>query len=253
MAEYNLDARFISILYKIGLEIKKPYFFEQQALYWSITRLFSFYYRIVTVYNPKTKYHGNKEFLDADLESYFIRYRIILNDIAYILYQLLKLFHINPKVKFNKRTDPRNWEVSLFDFAKSLEKDTNPVLNKLRECVAAGMKKFEFMRNQRDNIAHYKSSIMIFGDGPDFEFATINPAGTMPTVIENGMTKLVLKNVYKFTNNQHFFLWNWMNQDLTDVIIELCATQKLVVDPTQFSVKLNGGLTIGIFKEINDI
>lgn len=253
MSNHILDTKLQGTLMALSLEIKKPYYFQETALFWSLNRLFGFYYRIVSVYSPISAYHGNKDFLDSDLESYIIRHRIILNDIAYILWQLLKLFNLDFKVKFNKGAHPGNNELSFFEFARKLKKDTNPLLDNLRNCIDIGMTEFSFMENQRNNIAHYKSMIMIFGDGPDFEFAIMNPMGTMPTISENGQTKLVVKNVFKFTNNQHLFLWNWMNNELVDAINHICITQGINFDSSKFSLQMHGGSAIGLFKEINKI
>ena len=253
MADHKLDTRFVSVLYEIGLKVKKPYYFEQNALFWSLNRLFSFYYRIVSVYNPKTKHSGDKDFLDADLESYIIRHRIILNDLGYILWQLLELFGISFGIKPGGGTNPRNRELSFFDFAKALQKNADPALDDLRAVVDSGLKDFAFMKDQRDNIAHYKSSIMIFGDGPDYKFAIMNSAGTMPTTTAGGTTKLVLKNVFKFTNDRHLFLWKWMNGELTDCIVCLCAAHGTIIDPSKFGVQMGDGAAISTFKEINSI
>lgn len=253
MADNKLDSRFLSVLFEVALLSKKPNYFEQGAFFWSLNRLFSFYYRVVSVFNPKTPYTGNKDFLDADLESYIIRHRIILNDLGYILWQLLELFEIKIGAKPKGGTHPRNKELSFFDFAKKLQSDTNPILDDLRVVVNNGLKDFAFMKEQRDNIAHYKSSILIFGKGPDYEFATMNSAGTMPIIKDGDTARLELKNVFRFTNDRHFFLWNWTNGELTDSIMRLSAAKGLVVDLDKFPVHMNGGDALGVFREINNI
>ena len=251
--ESTLDARLVGALYDIGLKIKKPYYFEQSALFWSLNRLFSFYYRIVSVYNPKTTYSGDKSFLDADLESYIIRHRIILNDIAYAVWQLLELCGFKIGLTPKGGVHPKNKEMSFFDLHKKLSANTDPKLDGIRTAIQNGVTKFSFLKDQRDNIAHYKSTVMIFGDGPDFEFAIMNAAGTMPMVKEGEATKLVLKNVFRFTNEQHLFLWEWMNGELADAIVALAKEHGVAADPIGLATQLRGGAAIAMFKQINDI
>lgn len=249
----SLPTKFLGCLYDIELKLKKHYYFEQSGLFWSINRMFSFYYRIVSVYNPKVAYHGNKDFLDADLESYIIRHRIILNDIGYILWQLLTLFGIDIGIKPKGPSHPRNNELRFFKLAKKIQANTDPRLDNLRTAAANGVAKFSPLKDQRDNIAHYKSAILIFGEGPDYEFAAMNPAGTMPTVSDGTTTKLVTKKVFDFTNEQQIFLWDWMNGELTDAIVDLCKNFGLALSPDGLGVQLKGGAAIALFKEINNL
>jgi hypothetical protein len=251
--EYQLDSRLIGVLYNIGILIKKPYYFEQFSLFWSVNRLFSFYYRIVSVYNPKTAYSGDKSFLDMDLESYVIRHRIIQNDIAYSVWQLLELFGFDIGLSPNGGVHPKNKELSCFDLEKKLSSNSDPRLDILRTTIQVGAKKFSFLKDQRDNISHYKSAILIFGEGPDFEFVIMNAAGTMPTINSGGVTKLVSKNVFRFVNEQHLFLWEWMNGELTDAIVALAQANNISLDPSILLTQLSGGAPIALFKEINDI
>ena len=251
--EFTLNARLVGALYHIGMLIKKPYYFEQSALFWSTNRLFSFYYRIVTVYNPKIAYSGDKSFLDADLESYIIRHRIILNDIAYAVWQLLELCGLNVGLSPKGGVHPKNRELSFFDLEKKLSTNSDSRLDGMRGVIQRGATKFSFLKDQRDNIAHYKASILVFGDGPDFDFAIMNAAGTMPTVSDGDTTKLVLKNVFRFTNEPHLFLWEWMNGELTDSIVSLAQANGIPADPSSFATQLSGGAAIALFKEINGI
>ncbi|NTW30706.1 MAG: hypothetical protein HGA33_05490 [Candidatus Moranbacteria bacterium] len=249
-SQFTLDARLVGILYGIGMKIGNPYYFDQSSLFWSTNRLFSFYYRIVTVYNPKTSYTGDKEFLDADLESYIIRHRIILNDIGYAVWQLLELCNFKIGLSPKGNVHPKNKEVSFFDLAGKLQKNTDSKLDGVRAVIQNGVTKFGFLRDQRDNIAHYKSSVMIFGSGPDFEFAIMNPANTMPTIKTGNVTKLALKNVFHFTNEQHLSLWEWMNGELADTMLELAKASGISADDSS-GTKLSGGAAISTFKEIN--
>ena len=123
----------------------------------------------------------------------------------------------------------------------------------MRKAIQRGSAKFSFLKDQRDNITHYKSAVMIFGDGPDFEFAIVNPAWTMPVVKNGDTTKLVLKNAFRFTNEQHLFLWEWMNGELTDAIVDLAQTCGIPVDQHGPTTQLSGGGAIKMFKKINNI
>ncbi len=253
MDKQSLDTKLLSILYGLELQVKQPYYFQKDGLFWSMNRLFAHYSRIVSVYNPVTTGHGNKDFLDADLESYIVRHRVVLNSVAYMLWQLLELLAINIKIKPKGNSHPMNKEMSIFDLFKVLEKHGNTNTCGIYDVLKVGMKEFSFMRDQRDNIVHYKSWVMIFGDGPDFEFAIMNPAGTMPKVDDGKQTKLALKNVFRFTNDQHVFLWDWLNNDLADTIVDLCRTKGLEIHSKAFAVQLRGGSAIETFRTINNV
>lgn len=251
--EFELKIRFVGVLYNIGILIKKPYYFEQFSIFWSINRLFSFYYRIISVYNPKTTYSGDKSFLDADLEGYVIRHRIIQNDIAYSIWQLLELCGFDIGLHPKGGVHPKNKELSFFDLNKKLSANTDSRLDILRTAVQNGAQKFGFLKDQRDNISHYKSAVFIFGNGPDFEFAIMNAAGTMPMVNTEGVTKLALKKVFNFVNEQHLFLWGWLNGELTDAVVALAQANNISANPSDFPVHLSGGSAIALFKEVNNI
>lgn len=48
-----------------------------------------------------------------------------------------------------------------------------------------------------------------------------------------------------------FFLWNWINEELTDLIVRLCAMHDIAINPDEFAVQMKGGEPIWLFKEIN--
>lgn len=86
-AEHSLPTRLTGVLGSLGSShFGSFHHFDHGTLFWSLTRLFGDYYRVVSVLElPRQK----RPFLDADLEGFIIRLRIIQNDIAYIVWQLM--------------------------------------------------------------------------------------------------------------------------------------------------------------------
>src|SRR5258708_23952929 len=94
--------------------------FNTGTLFWSLTRLFGCYERVMSsVELPREEW----SFLDADVENYIVRFRIVLNDIAYVTWQLLPG---NARGLKGPRggTHPKNREMSIFPLAKYLQQQS---------------------------------------------------------------------------------------------------------------------------------
>src|SRR5206468_13106490 len=70
------------------------------------------------------------------------------------------------------------------------------------------------LKNDRDNVVHYKSQVVIF-ESPSPSFAFLNAAGTERTEpTSEGGTKLLLEPVAEFVNSQMLALHQFMHEDL---------------------------------------
>jgi hypothetical protein len=214
-AAHELPTPLFEVLHAIGFgEHRNVNHFNTGTLFWSLTRLFGHYERVMAVLPlPYTQ----RPFLDSDLEAYIVRFRIVLNDIAYIVWQLLpqKLRGLKgPK----GGTHPRNREVSIFDLVKSLSAHSNeyPELAAVFDTAVPWMAR---LKEDRDNVVHYKSQAVIFDTEPP-SFALLNAAGTERTEpTSDGGRKLALIPIAEFVNGQLLSLYLLMHSELPGAIV----------------------------------
>lgn len=243
-----LKTPFFEILNNLGFaHFGDFHFFATDTLFWSLTRLFSHYHRIINpIYSNQTTV---RPFVESDIESFIIRQRIILNDIAYIIRQLLpkELRGLkNPKGP----THPHNKEMSIKDIIKYVEKNKTE-FKELYEVFKKNENWMSEMRTQRDGIVHYKSKVILFGTKPYLSFAILDAAGTEKTeVTPEGGRKVVMTPIFEFTNIQTKSLWDFLNIDLKkwleDYIKEKNMTYKEVGKDNRMSC-----IGVPLFKKIN--
>jgi len=197
------------------------------SLSWSLTRVFEQYYRIISVWDPYCigDNHLNSIFLANDIESFIIRLRILLNEVAFIIRQLYpNQVRGMPSPKGERRTE--NKEISINDLRKFTTKnpDFDPKLTKL---LKQNKDWLDTLRKQRDDIVHYKSQVQIFEpDKPEMTFAIINPGGDYPTQrTQDGGIRLVLTPVFEFVNSQIVSLLIFLNQDVVEFIMSMVVSQ----------------------------
>lgn len=211
---HDLPVPLFGVLRAIGFgEHENPTHFNTGTLFWSLTRLFGCYERIMAVLLLP---FVERPFLEADIESFIIRFRIVLNDIAYVVWQLLS--H-NPRGLKGPRgeTHPRNREVSILAIADFFEKNS-PNYPELAATFSGARPWINRLRNDRDNVVHYKSKALVFDTDPP-SFALINAAGTERSVLTpEGGFRLVLEEIPSFVNSQLLSLHNFMHCDLAEAI-----------------------------------
>lgn len=211
---HSLYVPLFETLYAVGFgEHENPHHFNIGTLFWSLTRLFGCYERVMSVIDLSRE---ERPFLDADLENFIIRFRIVLNDIAYVTWQLLPN---NARGLKEPRgaTHPRNREVSMFSLAEYLIANASayPELSATFSNAVSWMTR---LRNDRDNVVHYKSKVVIFeGDSP--LFALLGAAGTERTEpTPDGGQRLVLESVVEFVNGQMLALHQFMHDSLATAV-----------------------------------
>jgi hypothetical protein len=209
-------SRSLNCFTKFKLVIIKSFrHLEIGTLSWSLIRLFGCYERIMSVISlPRNE----REFLDADLEYFIIRFRIILNDIAFIVNQILPKNVRDLKGPSGPdKKKPQNKEMSIFNFVTYFKANvtTYPEFAKIFSKAESWIIR---MRKDRDNIVHYKSKAMIF-DTTVPSFALLNAANDQPMEsTPEGGTKLVLEPVGEFVNSQFLALNHFMHQELVEAI-----------------------------------
>ncbi len=203
-------------------EHENPRHFNTGTLFWSLTRLFGCYERIMSVIDIE---RDQRPFLDADLESFIIRFRIVLNDVAYVIWQLLPK---NTRGLKGPRggTHPKNREMSVFLLSDFLTANasTYPELAAAFSDADPWMTR---LRNDRDNVIHYKSKAVIF-EGESPLFALLGAAGTERTEpTPEGGQKLVLQPVAEFVNGQMIALHQFMHEHLAAAVKAHAARHEL--------------------------
>lgn len=190
-----------------------PHHFNTSTLFWSLTRLFGSYERILSVLDVS---RDQRPYLDADIESFIIRFRIVLNDVAYVLWQLLP-----PNTRGLKApkggTHPRNRELSIFTLAEHLLGSPQEY-PELAEVFVEAEPWMRRLKDQRDNVVHYKSKVLIFESVP-LSFALVNAAGTERTEpAPEGGQRLVMEPVGQFVNSQLLALHVFMHDRLATAV-----------------------------------
>jgi hypothetical protein len=210
----SLPMPLFSVLDGIGWGTHKEHrYFETHTLFWSLSRLFGTFERTV---NAAGKASSSRELLSMDIEYFIIRYRVALNDIAFVLRQLLPA-NVRHLPGPSGATAPDNREVSYRDLAKYFAKypDQFPEFS---VCFANADNWTNRMSKDREKIIHYKSRVMVFGDLCD-SFAILDRASTEPMEqFPDGSRRVVLTSIYEFIVQQTRCLIDWMNNDLVNAI-----------------------------------
>jgi hypothetical protein len=211
---HSLHVPFFEELRAIGFgEHGNVHHFEIGTLFWSLTRLFGCYERVLSVLSlPRAE----RPFLEADLEHFIVRFRIVLNDVAFVLRQLLPIDARGLKGP-KGGTHPRNREMSVFVLSEFFLKfcEAHPEFALAFQEADAWMTR---LKNDRDNVVHYKAKVVIF-ESPEPSFALLNAAGTERTEpTPEGGSKLLLEPVGEFVNTQMLALHYFMNGALANSV-----------------------------------
>jgi hypothetical protein len=222
--------------------------FETGSLFWSLTRLFGLYHRIISAVALE---RNNRAFLESDIENFIIWTRIVLNDIAFIIRQLLP-DQVQGLKGPKGGTHPKNKEMSMVDIFKYFSK--NP--NEIPELTAALNKNKGWifrLKEQRDNIVHYKSKVIIFETEPDISFAMLNAAGTEKTVsTDDGKKRIVMIPIFEFINSQMVSLHNFLHKDLYSAVKDYITRNGIDFREIGSNPRMSC-LGIEIFKKVNNI
>lgn len=190
-------------------------YFNMNTLFWSVTRLFGYYERIISVIDlPREQRH----FVDSDLESFIVRFRIVLNDLAYST-RLLLPENIRGLGPPRGRTHLKNREMSIFDLIKYFKTaQGESEYSELASVFTSASPWMSRLKDDRDNVVHYRAIIEIY-EGSPITFSISNAAGTERRVPrEGGGTKLLLTPIAEFLDEQMFALYKFMNEALLQAV-----------------------------------
>jgi hypothetical protein len=189
--------------------------FAIDSVFWTITRLFESYERILSACQDYKITHNPEvaTFTGGDVEHFIIRFRVILNDIAFLIRQQL-----SAQVRYLPEPHgpgaPQNHEFSMHDLIRFCTKQPryDPYLTRLIECHRSWIDENIF---RRDAIIHFKSKAhIVFGEG--LEVAFIDRQATTSD-------KLPTKNVEVYVNASLLNLWKMMHVDLVKYLDQRIA------------------------------
>jgi hypothetical protein len=232
LEKHHMRAPFFE--YLLRLELGAQRYFDS-SLSMSLSRAFGFYQRIMELEGEEDPHRGRPSmslFLDADIESFIIRHRIILNDLASILRHLYPA-GIRGMPSPRGAVDPSDRETSIWELEKFCAK--NPGFHPgLLEILERNRRWLHDVRSQRDRIIHYKAKVMVisYEDGR-LEFIVHSPSWAgLQTISENGVERIVGVPVFSFVHDQMESLWRFMNGDLVAAMREYAVKNQLPVVPS---------------------
>ena len=187
--------------------------FDTGTLFWSLTRLFGCYERVLSsIALPREE----RPFLEADLEHYIVRFRIVMNDVAFVVRQIMPS-NLRGFKGLTGGVHPKNREMSVFTLSEYLSKNATSY-PEFAEVFAGASEWLARLANDRDNVVHYKSKVVVF-ETPLPSFALMNAAGTERTeTTADGGSKLALVPINEFVNSQMFALHQFMHEELAAAI-----------------------------------
>jgi hypothetical protein len=248
--ENDLETPFFGIINNLGFShFQNFHYFATDTLFWSLSRLFLHYHRILyPIYKNQVI---NRSYIESDIESFIIRQRIILNDIAYIIRQILPVESRGLKGP-KGGVHPSNKDMRISDIIDYVEKNKNKFsgLHKIFEKNKSWILE---IRNQRDGIEHYKSKMVLFETKPDISFAIFDAARTEKTEpTEDGGERVIMTPVFKFINIQTKSLWDFLNIDIKNWIREYIKDENMKYKEIGKNSRMSC-IGIPLFKEINKI
>ena len=235
---------FFGILYNLAYShFNSMHYFATDTLFWSLTRLFTHYHRIIEpIINNQSI---NSFFIESDIENFIIRQKIILNDIAYIIRQILPTNIQSLKNPTSIKKEMRFKDIK--DYVKKDDRFNN--LNEIFEKNEIWMSKIE---NLREGIIHFKSKASVFETKPCLSFTILNAYGRggIGSTSNNGSIPKI--PVFDFINTQIKSLWDFLNTDLTKWLQNYIQDEKMNYKEIGKDSKMSC-TGIALFKEVNNI
>jgi hypothetical protein len=216
------------------------------SLFMSLSRIFLYYHRIIE------PLHNNKviirPYIESDLENFIIRERIILNDIAYIIRKVLPK---NLRGLKNPRGERHelNREMRIKDIMKYVEKNDISGLHKILKKNKSWITELE---DQRNDIIHYKSHVVLFDTKPDISFAILNAAGTEKREKTKKGERVIMTPLFEHVNSQTKSLWDFINIDIKNWIEKYAVDNDIKMSKITLDTSMSS-IGVPLFKKINKI
>jgi len=204
------------VLRSIGFgEHRDVHYFQINALFWSMERLFGCYERIMSVLSMK---RSERPFLEADIENFIIRFQVVLNDLAYIMRQLIPE-KAQGIAGYKGGVHPRNREVSMSDMIEKISKKSDEYQEFVDVLNEASVWMLQ-LRDSRNKVIHYKAKVVLFeSDSPEFAFLdAAEPKEKEMERTPDGGYRIITTPVERFINDQMKALHHFQHVTLVNAI-----------------------------------
>lgn len=216
-------------------------FFETSTLIFSIQRLFGFYFRIINSLDSRE----SNNLLEADIESFIIRVRLILNDIAYLIRQLLPE-NVQGLKGPKGAVHPKNKELSMNKLISYFT--SNPdAFPEIGSAITKNTDWIEQIIKQRDGIIHYKSRVYVWDD----DTFTIFDAARDNRYLDD-LGKVKKTPIFDYVNNQVMSIYKFMNGDIREAILKYLKSQSKEYNP-MFTQCMMTSIGMELFKTKNEL
>lgn len=222
------------LLSSIGLGTYNNFrYFDTGSLFWSLTRLFGYYDRVIAVHDPLGigPNTGNTSFLDADIEAFIIRYRIVLNTLSFVIRQLYA-DQIKGLPQLRRTPYDKNKEVSFRDLHNFLK--NNPTHHPaLLNALEKNKDWLYVLLHQREDLLHYKGMVVIFEPRQNSRsFAILKPGGDHEFETNSqGQERIKKVEVFAFVNTQMRNLHHLIDVEIVQAIQNYVVDNNLAVNP----------------------
>ena len=223
----SIEMPFLGFLLDLSLQhFKSPHYFDYGTFFWSLTRLFECYQRIIP-YCQNYKGTLSNPFLAQDIENFIIRHNVLLNDLAYILRKFYTEKELRSMKGLSGDTASSNREQSFNDLLVYFTKKNlivHPSLSALLKEKSIFLQ--ATMRKRRLDILHYKAKAVVFEFEKEPRFALIDVGGTYQTEkMENGEEKIVTESVFEFVNEAMKSTVNFINEDILSIFKDYASAK----------------------------
>lgn len=254
MGRDSLEMPLLSFLLDISLQhFKQPYYFDSGTFFWSLSRLFGCYQRVVSTCQT---YKGNFDdpFLAQDIEDFIIRHNVLLNDVAFILRKFYTDKELQGLRGLSGAVAPQNREQSFNDFVDFFTIKNTSLHPELSALLLAKTNIFRsVMRRRRLDIIHYKAKAVVFAFESGPEFALIDPGATYPIQkTEGGGERIVTEGVFEFVNETMKSTLSFINEDLVGVYTHYVTARGWEHKPAMGASQVTTP-GVGLYKSVNGL
>lgn len=190
-------------------------YYDTHSLFWSITRLFNLYWRISEeCLNYEHKNEFNSAHLACDIENFMIRYKIVLDNILYILSLVYSEYNIRWLSHFSQQGYINSFKNVYNQFLKNekLFQFHPEIVELLRDS-----KEFLFDKSKyRDLLIHNKANVTIFEFKNELRYSIDTLSGNLFWVTNhiNGTQTTNTSPVMYDINWDMYSLISLLNNDL---------------------------------------
>jgi hypothetical protein len=218
----SLPTLFMDLMEDIS-EGERLYRFDLGSFFWSLSRLYGCYHRIIAVHDPEKlgPNTGDYTFLDADIENFIIRVRVVLNNLAFCLRKLYpkKVPGLTSWADSGKGRMKASFRAYLSFITEY--PDYHPAMTKVLE---ANRQWLQTMLEHREDVLHYTGMAFVFEPSKDTRSFAILRTGVSP---EHLPSKMQLFQVFEFINEHMCLMQRFIDVDLVCAVTAYADEYKL--------------------------